>query len=811
MKIHISTAFVDLLAKSAFKLVAKASPPPSQLLRRIGVAICRFGVCLCAMSFFFSPLSLEAGQKKAGKSKKPGTSLLKKKTSAVKSKGANKKKNSKSNSPSNAPASNSSPSSPSPPPAPKPSVELLLTDILTNLETYKPELAVSNDAYSELQLLLREFGPEDIVETLKSGDQTAPFFTALKTKNVLTPSDLISELKNILSGQNMTMEDFVYWASPLLDSPPAGLLNVRGGVFELGSQIGGQVAVFTGQRVPRFQIAQYETTWSEWQAVRDWAKNNGYDIGSSGSGQGENYPTWNVNWYDVLKWCNARSELEGQTAVYTFGSETYKSGQVIPSVNPSANGYRLPTEMEWEWAARGGLFSNGYVYSGSNSVDSIAWYYYNSGTAGSPQVYTKPVGTKLPNELGIYDMSGNVSEWCFDTFAFFDSTRARARGGSSSAYDVGCTVIVRGHYALGDRQPSLGFRVARNASVYTTPPTPTPIPTPTPQPQAIVSTLAGGIGSSYLGSGYNDGTVASFNWPYGVAVDANGNVYVADSRNQRIRKITPSGNVTTFAGSGTEGYADGLGTAASFYAPFGVAVDASGNIYVAEFGNHRIRKITASGNVTTLAGSGIAGYADGQGTAASFSYPTGLAVDANGNVYVADYGNHRIRKITPSGNVTTLAGSGTAGYTGGQGTSASFNWPSGLAVDGNGNVYLGDQGNNKIRKITPAGVVTTLAGSGTAGYADGQGTAASFAGPSGVAVDSNGNVYVADCGNHRIRKITPSGNVTTLAGSGIQGSADGQGTAASFYAPYGVAIDTSRNIYVAESYGQRIRKIIISQ
>ena len=188
MKRNTSASITAPAAMRTSLLCARVSPTPSQLLRRIGVTIRRFGVCLFAMSFFFSPLSLEAGQKKSGKSKKSGTSLVKKKSSASKSKGAQKKKNSKSKSPSNAPASNPSPSSPSTPPDLKPSVELLLTGILTNLETYKPELAVSNDAYSELQLLLREFGPEDIVETLKSGDQTAPFFTALKTKNVLTPS-----------------------------------------------------------------------------------------------------------------------------------------------------------------------------------------------------------------------------------------------------------------------------------------------------------------------------------------------------------------------------------------------------------------------------------------------------------------------------------------------------------------------------------------------------------------------------------------------------------------------------------------------
>ena len=324
-------------------------------------------------------------------------------------------------------------------------------------------------------------------------------------------------------------------------------------------------------------------------------------------------------------------------------------------------------------------------------------------------------------------------------------------------------------------------------------------------PIVTVSTLAG---STY---GYTDGTgtSAKFDSPSGVAVDGAGNVYVADQANHRIRKITTSGVVSTLAGSGTPGYTDGTGTSAKFSSPTGVAVDGAGNVYVADLSNHRIRKITALGVVSTLAGSGASGYTDGTGTSAKFSYPNGVAVDGAGNVYVADYFNHRIRKITTSGVVSTLAGS-ASGYADGTGTSAQFSYPTGVAVDGAGNVYVADYNNHRIRKITTSGVVSTLAGSGTPGYTDGTGTSAKFSSPTGVAVDGAGNVYVADYNNHRIRKITASGVVSTLAGGGKAGYTDGTGTSAKFYYPIGVAVDGAGNVYVGDQYNHRIRKITLS-
>jgi ATP-dependent protease HslVU (ClpYQ) peptidase subunit len=314
-----------------------------------------------------------------------------------------------------------------------------------------------------------------------------------------------------------------------------------------------------------------------------------------------------------------------------------------------------------------------------------------------------------------------------------------------------------------------------------------------------VSTLAGSTQGDVDGTG----TAAQFNFATGIAVDSAGNVYVSDQATKKIRKITPAGVVTTFAGS-TAGNADGTGTAAQFNDPYAVAVDAADNVYVADTLNHRIRKITPAGVVTTLAGS-TQGFADGTGTAAQFNDPQGVAVDAAGNVYVADSRNQRIRKITPAGVVTTLAGQATGGFADGTGAAAQFNFPFGIAVDSSGNIYAADFHNSKIRKITQAGVVTTFAGS-THGIADGTGTAAQFGNLYGISIDKSDNLYVVDRTNHKIRKVTPGAVVTTLAGSTL-GNADGTSSTAQFNEPWGVAIGANGIIYVADTVNRRVRKI----
>ncbi len=323
-------------------------------------------------------------------------------------------------------------------------------------------------------------------------------------------------------------------------------------------------------------------------------------------------------------------------------------------------------------------------------------------------------------------------------------------------------------------------------------------------PQGEVTTLAG---SGLSGSDNAVGTFASFENPTGIATDAAGNVYVADPNNDLIRKIDPSGIVTTFAGSGTRGHIDGTGTAASFSYPNGLATDAAGNVYVADFSNNCIRKITPTGVVTTLAGSGNLGSNNGIGASATFNYPNDVATDALGNVYVVDQYNNQIRKIDPTGMVTTLAGSGVKGSANGNSASASFNFPNRLTADAAGNVYVADENNNLIRKIDPVGNVTTFAGSGAFGQVDGTGSSAYFSRITTGVSDASGNIYIADCFDNLIRKITPAGVVTTLAGSGAVGAANGTGTEASFYYPYSLALDAANNIYVADEGNNLIRKI----
>lgn len=315
----------------------------------------------------------------------------------------------------------------------------------------------------------------------------------------------------------------------------------------------------------------------------------------------------------------------------------------------------------------------------------------------------------------------------------------------------------------------------------------------------VVSTVAGTT------QGYQDGpgTSAQFNVPMGITIDAAGNIYVADWN--RLRKIDKNNTVSTLAGNGVAGYVDGSGQTAQFHFEYSnLATDKNGNIVMTDGDNRRIRRITTGGQVTTIAGS-ITGYLDGPAATARFRYPFGVGIDASGNIIVADLNNDCIRKVSTDNVVSTIAGiADDPGFADGAALSARFIAPSGLTIDKDGNIYV--VSNNRIRKIDKNGTVSSI-GSGEIGYVDGAAGSAKFNNPVGVAADAEGNIIVADAGNGRIRKINPSGTVSTLAGTGTAGFLDGAGTSAQFDGLFALAVDANGDIYITDGGNHRIRKI----
>src|ERR1035437_9880379 len=333
--------------------------------------------------------------------------------------------------------------------------------------------------------------------------------------------------------------------------------------------------------------------------------------------------------------------------------------------------------------------------------------------------------------------------------------------------------------------------------------------------------------STILGSGEavepNDGapsTAASLFSPVDMTFDGLGNLYIADQGDQRVRRIAPDGTIITVAGNGTVEYGGdgGSATAASLAYPSGVAVDSARNLYIADRNSHRIRRVTPSGVLTTIAGTGQAGHSGDGGNAAAalLQFPSSLVFDSAQNLYISDSGNNCVRRITPDGIITTVAGNTAAGFSGdgGPGTSASLYLPGGLAVDAIGNLYIADAGNNRIRRLSPAGVISTVAGRvGGLGDFSGDGgpaTNAGLRGPSAVAIDASGNLYIADQQNTRIRRVGADGIITTVAGTGQFGFSGDGGLAinAQLQFPQGLVFDAAGNLYIADRDNNRIRVIL---
>jgi uncharacterized protein (TIGR03437 family) len=341
--------------------------------------------------------------------------------------------------------------------------------------------------------------------------------------------------------------------------------------------------------------------------------------------------------------------------------------------------------------------------------------------------------------------------------------------------------------------------------------------------QGVISTVAGNGTNAYAGDG--GPAISASLHPNGVTVDDAGNIYIADLSKSVIRKVNAAGVISTFAGFATEkNQFSGDGGPAIFASIYiasnhnGMAVDAAGNVYIADDGHHRIRKVDTSGIITTVAGNGQINFSGdgGAATGAALWRPSGVAVDAAGNLYIADTNNVRIRKVDTHGVISTVAGSGAIGNggDGGLATKAALFYPMGVAVDGAGNIYIGDQNAYVVRKVNTAGIISTVAGNGDFGFSGdgGQATNAETSGPYDVAVDRAGNLYFADHGNHRVRKVDTSGVITTIAGGGGGGSTgigDGGPPTSANLDPAGVAVDSAGNYYIADEGNNRIRKVTV--
>jgi len=466
-----------------------------------------------------------------------------------------------------------------------------------------------------------------------------------------------------------------------------------------------------------------------------------------------------------------------------------QSGAVIGSGNMAGN---------WQFSARSNMFGLAFSVTGqiAQTGNSVSGQLSITGTPCA----TTATFTGTLSSTGVLTMNLNEN----GQVVVFSGTLASDGNSASGTYSApsgGCT--------NGDKGTWSGQRVSTSSGIV----------------GGVISTVAGNGSAGFTGDG-GPATSAKLSDPSGVAIDGAGNIYIADDSNNRIRKVSPNGTITTVAGTGIAGYSGDGGPATdaqlnigSFGTPSSIGVDSAGNLYIADSSNQRIRKVSTNGTITTVAGNGTRGFSGdgGPATSAELQFPWQVAVDSLGSFYISDYGNQRIRKVSTSGIITTVAGNGTAGFSwsddaGVPATSAQLHWPEGIALDSAGNLYIADYENNRIRKVS-GGAITTVAGDGSPdlGWFSGDGgpaTSATLSNPTGVAVDGTGTLYIAEAGSERVRQVSASGIITTAAGNGSGGfSGDGGPAVAADLTPDGIGVDMKGNLYIAGV--ERVRMVQI--
>jgi sugar lactone lactonase YvrE len=429
--------------------------------------------------------------------------------------------------------------------------------------------------------------------------------------------------------------------------------------------------------------------------------------------------------------------------------------------------------------------------------------------SGSGQGATVGTAFAGPLVVMVKDTNGNPVSGASVTFAgtslsFAGATAITGSGGTASTTATPTTV--------GDLTATATTSGVSESATFAL----TGVTSTAPAGSGIISTYAGNGTAGFSGDS-GAASSAELDQPVGSAMDGAGNFYFSDSDNNRIREITPEGVISTYAGNGTAGFSGdgGAATSAELSGPLGIAFDNAGNLYIADSGNERVRRVTPLGIISTIAGNGTPGY-NGDGVAATgaeLNNPNGIVADTSGNIYIGDYFNNRVREVNTAGIISTVAGNGTGGYSGdgGLAINAEVDWPAGLALDTSGDIYIADDNNSRVREVNQAGIISTIAGTGYGGY-NGDGipaTSAELYAPDRLAIDGAGNVYISEYGNNRIRKVNTSGIISTVAGTGIAGfSGDGGlATSAEINIPRGITVDQNGNLYISDADNSRIRKV----